>query len=390
MNSPFSAPRLAAAGILLLGSATAALAGDIVQRKDGTFYPPIAGETPEAGDFSNSNIKVLDADMDEVPYQMTLKDKKLTQKYKASEVMEIWLETSQYPGPWKDAVTALNTGNYADAARAFRSIGDEKRVHPVVRQKALLNAARASAGTGNMAQAAQAYAYVRQVFPRSFYTRAVLRDLTQAWMDAGDETKALEAAGELEKVPGATDSDRIEARFLRVTVAYRRAATARDEGGIRRALDEYRKIAGETAGKPDLSSVNALARLGQANCALALGDVKAAKSLFQEISEITGVDNAALAAAFNGLGECWFRQNDKEGWTEARRMFLRTVVRYADGAPSEEVARALYFAGDCFQRLQDSEDWKDRARRELSECERRFPQSEWARKARDVRQALPK
>lgn len=372
---------VAAAALALLAPAAAALAGDLIQKKDGTFTPSIRSETPGAQDFESSNWTVADADMDELVYQIPLNNKLITQKMKSSDVAEIWLDPSRYKADWKDAAEALNSGDYARARAAFRAIGDDRKAHPVVRQKALLNSMRAVAAANNTKEVDAAGEYLFQVFPKSFYTKAALKDLSGFWMDQNNIERALEYVGRLLKLPGVSESDRLEARLLQNTVAFRKAAAGKDAPGIQRCLDEYKAIAQECAGKKDLAGVQRAARLGTANALLETGGVKEAKGLFEEIAE-TGKENAVIAAAFNGLGECWFRQNNTEGWFEARLCFLRTVVQFAEGTPPDQVARALYFAGECFYRLQDTEDWKASAQRELNECIRRFPQSPWAEKSR--------
>lgn len=368
---------VAASAVALL--AAAARAGDIIQKKDGTYATPVKNSPPQASDFAASNWTVVNADLDTITYQIPLpgQNKQITQTMKAADAMEILLE--KFPPGWKEAGDLLEAGESARAAAAFRAIGDEARNNAVVRQKALLNSAKALAALGAK-ETEDAYRYLLQVFPKSFYSRHVWRDLSNFFMDRGDDAKAIEASKELLKLPGAADADKLEARLLQNTAAFRKAARDKDQAGVQKCLDDYRAIAQETSGKPDLASVFRLARLGMANCMLDLGNFKEAKGLFEELGEIAK-ENALAAEAFNGLGECWFRQGGPEGFAEARLCFLRTVLMYADGAAPDQVARALYYAGECFFRLQDGDDWKTNAARELNACIGRFPKSPWAEKA---------
>jgi outer membrane protein assembly factor BamD (BamD/ComL family) len=374
---------------VLLACAAAARAGDILQRKDGSFLPPLksGGETPQPADFDASPYQVVDADIDDIKCQMAMgKDKTVLQNQKATDFVEIHLEPKDIPPTWREAVDAMASGDYKGAIARFRAIAEEKRNNAVIRQKALLYAARAVAATGSTGEADAAYETLFKNFPKSFYTLAAWKDRSQMWMDAGDMAKAKAAAEQILKVPGASEGDRLEAQFLLTTVNFRIAASAnpRDTAGIQKALNEYKAIDQQTARNKEQATVNALSRVGQANCLLELGQAGEAKGLFQEISD-RATDKAVCAAAFNGLGECWYRENN---FAEARRCFLRTVTLYAEGTAADQIAKALYYAGDCFNRLQDLEDWRDGARRELAECVRRFPTSPWADKAKRVLQGL--
>ncbi len=388
---------VAAVAVALLACSASAVAGDYIQRKDGSFSPAFKGSTarPEAAtDFDGSDWQVLDADIGSILYAITVGGKKQTQKMAAAEVTEIYLEPKDYPALWREADAAFKAGDWANAAAKFRAIGDEKgeKSHPVVRQQALLRAARAAGGPGDrkaVAAADAAYDYLLKSFPQTFYTRSVWKDRWIMFIDANLEDKAKEAIDQLLKLPGVTDSDRLEARFASTTINLRKAVAAKDASGIQKCLDEFKALSGETSGKKDLASVNALARIGMGNCMLELGNAGEAKGIFDEMTQREGFDNAVNAAAFNGLGECWFRQNDpkdNKGLLEARRCFLRTQMLYADGASSDVVAKAIYYTGECFYRLGDAV----RARAELSSCIARFPSSPWAEKANKLRINIPK
>ena len=369
--------------------ASAALAGDIVQKKDGTFVPPVAGDPPSQADFDGSKNQVLDADVDNVKYQFLLGDKPTYQNFKAADILEIWLEPRDYPGGWKEAVNAMASGAYGSAASAFKEIGAEARIHPVIRQKAFLNLGRANAAWGKFPDADAAYEALFKAFPKSFYTIAAWKDRSQMWMDAGDEAKARAAADTLLKLPGISEADKLESAFLLVTIDFRKAVAAGDKAGIQTCLDKFRALAGQTKGSKEQSGVHALAKVGIGNCLLELGNAGEAKGIFEEISQARGNEKAVDAAAFNGLGECFFRQGTKEGFVEARRCFLRTSMCFAEGASPDQVAKALYFAGECFVRIGD-ENWASRARQELGDCARRFPSSPWAQKAKNLYSTVPK
>jgi tetratricopeptide (TPR) repeat protein len=378
---------VAAAAVAACSSA--ALAGDILQRKDGSFSSPVAGDQPTATEFDASKWQVLDADNEVVKYQFLIGDKPQYQTQKSVEVLEIWLEPKDYPGSWKEAMNAMASGAYGDAAEAFRAIGAEARVHPVIRQKALLFVGRAFAAWGKPGEAEAAYEALFKAFPKTFYTIAVWKDRSQMWMDANDEAKARAAADTLLKLPGVSDADKLESGFLLVTIDFRKATTAGDKAGIQSCLDKFKALAQQTKGSKEQAGVNALAKIGVGNCLLELGNAGEAKAIFEEITQAKGNEKAVDAAAFNGLGECFFRMNTKEGFVEARRCFLRTSLLYTEGTSADQIARALYFAGECFVRVGD-DNWASRARQELGDCIRRFPSSPWTQKAKNLYTTVPK
>jgi len=389
MRSTRSAVFAAAA---LLACSAAAVAGDFIQRKDGSWSPAFKGGTPEAAaDFDASDWQVLDADIDSVLYSIPVGGKMQPQKMASTEVMSILLEPKDYPAMWKEAMNAFQAGDWNGAAAKFHAIGDDKtgKVNPIVRQQALLRAARASGAPGDkkaLLAADAGYEYLLKLYPKSFFTRNVWKDRWVLFNDAGMEDKARDAIDQLLKLAGVTDFDKLEARFALTTINLRKAAAAKDTAAIQKCLEEYKALAGETTGKKDLASINALARIGLGNCMLELGNATDARGIFDEMTQREGLTNDVNAAAFNGLGECWYRQNDAKGWTEALRCFLRTHTLYADGASPDAVAKALCFSGDCFARLGDAA----RAKQELLSCIGRFPNSPWANLAKKILGNLPK
>ena len=377
---------IVACAIVLSACAAEALGGDIFQRPDGTFTPAIKGSSPTQADHDASTYQVANADTEKVTYAMKVGDKQVSQSEPSTRIADIVLEPRKYPPEWKQCMQAFEGGDYKNAYAGFSEIGAAEKLNPVVRQKALLYAARAAREGGKAEEAEKAYEALLKAFPNSFYSAAALKEQSQMYMDAGVEDKARKFAALLLKLPGVSDADKLQARFLQVTVDFRNAAAKKDQAGIQKALNDYKALATETAGKKDFTAVNQLARIGQGNCLLELGNAAEAKGIFQEISD-RALEKPVCASAFNGLGDCFFREGN---FVEARRCFLRTATIYTEGTPGDQVARALYHAGQCFVKLQDSPDWKDRARQELSDCKRRFPKSSWADLADRALRSLPK
>ncbi len=385
--------RAALVALVALGAAAPAFAGDIIRKKDGTFFPQVAGSEPTAAEFAASTVTFVDADESKVTYRLGTVPQ--LQSYKASDVEELYLDPSTFPQAWRDAEGDLLGGAYEAAMNRFLALGTDRGLNRIQQQKSFHNAVRAAAGTGNPANMRNAVAAMDKAFPQSFYRRHARETMLQAFIDAGDMEAALSMATELESIPGLGESDKVKITLLRARVAFRAAMASKDKAALRKAQEQFQSIASATNGKAGLLSVNLIARLGYAQATLALGDTGPAKTEFDAIIKAAtapGVarDPSVLAAAYNGLGEIWFQQGDRAGWIEARRCFLRVTCLFADGPAAEDLAKALYHTGACFFRLQDTPNWWADGQKELSECQVRFPKTHWGQQAVLLRQQTPK
>ena len=112
-----------------------------------------------------------------------------------------------------------------------------------------------------------------------------------------------------------------------------------------------------------------------------------AQAVFQEIADDPTADDATLAGAYTGLGDCLFQQaaekvNAGEDAAEDLRgallNYLRVVVVYED--QTRHVSKSMFFAGRVFD-LMDAETARADARRMYQALMARYPASEWAQMA---------
>ena len=112
-----------------------------------------------------------------------------------------------------------------------------------------------------------------------------------------------------------------------------------------------------------------------------------ARAVFQEIADDPKADDATLAGAYTGLGDCLFQQaankvNAGQDATEDLRNallnYLRVVVVYED--QTRYVSKAMFFAGRVFD-LMDGEDARAGANKMYRAVAQRYPTSEWAQMA---------
>lgn len=112
-----------------------------------------------------------------------------------------------------------------------------------------------------------------------------------------------------------------------------------------------------------------------------------ARAVFQEIADDPTADDATLAGAYTGLGDCLFQQaadkvNAQEDADDELRgallNYLRVVVVYED--QTRYVSKAMFFAGTVFD-LMDDEAARAAAYKMYKQLKTRYPASEWAQKA---------
>lgn len=153
---------------------------------------------------------------------------------------------------------------------------------------------------------------------------------------------------------------------------------------------ELSRIADAAATFP---TVKARTELAQAEAYINAKEFAAAKKLLQDTIKGGAADDATLAGARTGLGDCLYeqaveqfkagkQQEAEKLLQEALINYMRVVVSYPDQAGY--VAKAMFFAGRSFDQYQD-EDSKARAQRMYVSVMRRFEGSSWADQARGFR-----
>jgi len=118
-----------------------------------------------------------------------------------------------------------------------------------------------------------------------------------------------------------------------------------------------------------------------------------ARAVFERIVADPKADDATLAGAHTGLGDCIFQaaaskvqanEDATQELTEALKHYLRVVVVYPD--ENRYRARALYFAGRSYQLMGDADpNAGERAQTLLRAVVREYPGSTWAKEAETAR-----
>ena len=125
--------------------------------------------------------------------------------------------------------------------------------------------------------------------------------------------------------------------------------------------------------------------------ALRGGKVLAALKIFQGVAADPRADSRTLAAAYLGLGDCYWAKGERSPGEESGKAdlnkalvsYMRIVVVYK--AEQRYVAKAMFFAGRCFQLL-DGEGAQEHASKLYNKLIRYYGGSRWAKEARGFRQ----
>lgn len=195
-------------------------------------------------------------------------------------------------------------------------------------------------------------------------------DAIIALVDEGKATADWQARALIEKGDSLLASDVRAARE-----AYDAATRAVD--GAQRVATDRPHLA------PAIASLGLRARAGSGSCLLAQGDLNGARSFYRDLLRDGEDDSAVQAAALNGLAECDFRD---EGKLKDAQLGFAKVALTAVATP-EEHARSLYYLGRTLQALGEAGDepgWRQRATAYYDEVQERYPNSRWARMARDA------
>jgi hypothetical protein len=157
--------------------------------------------------------------------------------------------------------------------------------------------------------------------------------------------------------------------------------------------DRLIEIAGQ-AGKTYPAVANR-ARVSEGETYLETGkqDFAAARKVFEKILADPKADDATMAGAYTGMGDCLFHEaagKSQQSGTPAREeleaalmSYMRVAVNYRD--QTRYAPKAMFYAGRTFDLLGEEDTNKANARRLYGAVIQNYPGSEWAREASNFR-----
>lgn len=363
--------------LVLALMATPALAGDLIQKTTGKWFPagPEDGSDPGSEDFEKSNITVTDEDYDFVYYKYEGVSGR--QKEPTARVKRVLYQ--KRPERFLTANDLMSSGKYADALKEFDEIAKNKRAFPEswVRMYSLFNMGRIyQEGLYDYANAVAAWDRLQREFKKSKFLPKSIVQKGLAFLALGQEDDAKKAFLSLERLPGLPEGKKKIAKYYLIKIVQMKGEKGGGRAMIEEALGKYRELLKEVEGEAELTEVAILARLGIGDCLLSLEKFGEALAFFQKIAASSDDPNV-LAGAYNGLGRCHY---EKREWNEALYSFLRVVILYNENAG--QTAMALYYSAKSYS-LRKGDEWKERTRELYRECIAKFPNTTWGRKSKE-------
>jgi TolA-binding protein len=375
----FRLPAIFSLSIVLL--AAPALAGDFIRLKDSKWHinvPRSGLERPTVEDFAASTISVTSEDYDFVNFSLDMgQGGKIAQKIATDRVEEVIYEPP--PAAYNDGVRAMTSGDLSTAMQKFTSVASSRSARSWTRMYSLFNLGQIYHSGADWEQAVTAWSTLRKEFPKSRFLPDAIVMEGLARFYSGDAEKARTTFGELDRISGLPEGKKALGRYWVIYVKQRQGEAARNTAIVNQALSEYRTLLASVENDESLKEVAILARLGIGTCLVGMKKFDEAQTFFQRIADSSN-DPEVLAGAFNGLGLCYYEQQQ---WDPALIAFLRTTTIY--DVNIEQTAKANFYVGKCFQLLQ-KEDWKSRARKHYRKAIAKAGGTEWAQRSRE---ALP-
>jgi tetratricopeptide (TPR) repeat protein len=222
--------------------------------------------------------------------------------------------------------------------------------------------------------------------PDSRHAPAAQLAKAEALKSQGKDSQATQALEDLRKMIDAKSlSMRWSLRLELSTVLF----DANLKGQAKR--DRLIEIAGQ-AGRTYPSVANS-ARVSEGETYLegTKPDFAAAKKVFEKILADPKADDATMAGAYTGMGDCLFHEaaakgsgsaEGKQDLDAALRSYMRVAVNYRD--QTRYAPKAMFYAGRSLDLIGEGDEaMKSNARRLYSAVIQNYPGSEWAREARN-------
>ena len=355
--------------------------------KTGKYHQPGPSDgnrPPTREDFDSSLYVVNSENYDKLHFSMKIKGGKA-----AKQSMDISrVETVHYwpkPPAFTAAANLMGAGDYPAAIAKFQAVAKDRSQRSWARTYALMNIALMYEVDGNWSGSIQAWEKLAKDFPKSRYVPKAYIQVGMVHLNNGDAEAAKRSFARLGRLAGLPQGQKIMAQYYMILIKEKQGEASGNQSLLRQALSEYKALLGKTESDTELGEVAIRCRLGIGTCLRLLGQYDEALAFFQKIAD-TAKDQAVLAGAFNGLGDCYFK---KTKWKDALLAFLRVEILY-DRSP-EQTAHALFFSGKCFEFMHGAtigEDSKLRAKQQYARCAARFPGTKLAQDAEEASAAI--
>jgi len=285
---------------------------------------------------------------------------------------------------YDSAKDQFDQGKYPEALKAFDELKGEKGTRPPIKQNVMYYSALAQQRMGKGDEALGAYKELLTAFPKSRYLLPVGENLVTIYLAKGDAPGATKALDQLSTDASTAGVD----ASLSAGINVLKGRVLEDQKKFPEAQASFAVAEKATGAQP---AVVQQAILGQARCAMALGDKTKADGLFRKVVNGDG-PGPVMAGAWNGLGDLLLEEGkkgtagkpDADKINDALYCYLRGVVLYSPlpDESTDQYERAIFYTSECFRFLGELETKPDakaaqrqRSQVRLEQLKREFPQS---------------
>ena len=328
---------------------------DVVELKDGSFWPKDAAEALGPGQVPSFELLKGTRKNRVEPGFATVKLGK--RDVSAAQIVAFYSSEAASNGDFNEGEKHGASQSYELAASAFEAAA-EGLESSAGKQEALYKALQAWQADGrsmnNMLAAADA---IIAQFPQGYYVPAAQMLRSRIFMSQGKTKEAQAALDAIVKATGMNARDYFEAELTKVNWFTLRGA-GKDKAKLAAAEKAYRDLARRAGSKGADATVQALkARVGAGRALVFQGKYAEARKEFESVTSDTAVkDQRLLAAAYNGLGDAVYGQaklDDQatggdaakkkavyDALTTAALHYLRVTELYGDDWAPDEVVSA--------------------------------------------------
>lgn len=367
---------VALAALLLPAALAGAARADVIYLVDGSTLSDVDIKTEELSGVTyeqkgKSGVQTLDP------------DKVLSVEYKKKPSLLDQADSLAAEGALADAIDRFNV--FVEGVTSGENRKDRQAWAPAYALQRVIELRSSLGDAEGVVKAAEA---LLAKAPDSRHAPEAQLAKAEALKALGKDSQATQALGDLRTMIDAKAlSKRWTLRLQLAEVLFDAGVKGQDK------RDRLIEIAGQ-AGRTYPSVANR-ARVAEGETYLegSKPDFGAAKKVFEKILADPKADDATMAGAYTGMGDCLFHEAaakgsgsdaSKKDLDAALMAYMRVAVNYRD--QTRYAPKAMFYAGRSLDLLGEGDEAaKANARRLYGAVIQNYPGSEWAREARNFR-----
>jgi len=340
----------AAAAILLLCMVTSTAQADVIQTRDGLWWPKrIRADMEGATAPSDAVLKKSGKNNLELAYdKVTLSG----QKFSPPDVVQIYVTTAYLNAAYKNGDLQGASHYWTEAAESFGEAAEALK--SAGKQMSLYNRVVCLAATNDAARTFDAAQQLLDAFPTSYYFAKVQDMRARILINRRDRKGAGAALGKVIAAPGMNARDYFEAKLAQIYLLKFKAA-GKDKAKYAAARASYEAVVREIEARGATTEARIQwlkAKVGVGKCFVYETNFAKARPFFdQVIGDKTSLeDKSLLAQAYTGRGDVKYAAIKKElaGGNVAEDQLPRVTEALTDAALDYVRVAKFYveYAGD--------------------------------------------